>query len=165
MIIKRSFLALIIIGVMAVLVTVMGACSSSDASSDGRQIEGSWVVTITEGPGTPDLPSWYAALVTFGGGGGLVATITDPLLSTGHGAWVKTGSQKFAVTILLRQFDPEGNFLGTLKARATLILDDTSGTFSSDDYQFEFFDIDGNPTGFVGTGAAHGTRIVVEPLE
>ena len=33
-----------------------------------------------------------------------------------------------------------------------------------DDYQFEFFDPDGNPTGFVGIGAAHGTRIKVEPL-
>ena len=125
---------------------------------------GSWSVRIQEGPGTPDLPDWYKALVTFSPGGGLVATITDALLKTGHGTWVKTGNRRFAVTILLFQFDSAGNFLGTLKARATLKINRTSDTFDSDDYQFEFFDPDGNPTGFVGVGTAHGTRIKAEPL-
>jgi hypothetical protein len=140
------------------------ASASAFADNKPKGLEGSWRVTITAGPGTPELPPWYQALVTFDPSGGLVATITDPLLKTGHGAWEKNGRQTFPVTILLFQFGPDGEFLGTLKARATLKLNDRSDTFDSDDYQFEFFDPDGNPTGFVGTGAAHGTRIRVEPL-
>lgn len=150
-------------GVMTVLI-VATADPSAFADSKASRLEGSWRVTITGGTGTPPLPTWYQALVTFGQDGGLVATITDPLLQTGHGAWGKKGKQTFAVTILLFQFGPDGSFLGTLKARATLELNDKADTFSSDDYQFEFFDPNGNPTGFVGIGAAHGTRVKVEPL-
>src|SRR3990170_7662610 len=160
---KRILAAFVVTGVIAILIAAI--CSpSSSADEKSKRLEGSWMVTITGGPGTPPLPSWYQALVTFSPGGGLVASITDASLNTGHGAWGKAGKQTFAVTILLFQFDPQGKFLGTLKARATLKLDDTSDTFDSDDYQFEFFDPDGNPTGFVGVGAAHGTRINVEPL-
>ena len=161
---KRILWTLIVIGTITFLIVTMGS-HSSYADQKSTLLEGSWVVRITGGQGTPDLPSWYQANVTFSRGGGLVATITDPLLSTGHGAWSKTGKRDFAVTIIFFQFDPDGNFLGTLKARATLTVNDTSDTFTSDDYQFEFFDPDGNPTGFVGVGEADGTRINVEPLQ
>jgi hypothetical protein len=153
----------ILAGVMTVLIVATGN-PSAFADGKAKRLEGSWRVTITGGPGTPTLPTWYQALVTFGLDGGLVATITDPLLQTGHGAWGKTRRERFAVTILLFQFSPAGSFLGTLKARATLEVNDNSDTFDSDDYQFEFFDPVGNPTGFVGVGTAHGTRIKVEPL-
>ena len=164
MIIAKAMLrSFIVTGRITVLVVGI-ASSSAFADEKAKGLQGSWRVTITGGAGTPDLPSWYQALVTFGADGGLVATITDPFLNTGHGAWGKKEKNTFAITILLFQFNPEGSFLGTLKARATLSLNDKLGTFDSDDYQFEFFDPDGNPTGFVGIGAAHGTRIKVEPL-
>lgn len=152
---------------IALAITIFfGAIASSPSFADQKSesLEGSWTVTITAGAGTPVLPKWYKALVTFTPAGGLVATITDPLLNSGHGAWDKKKKQDFAITILLFQFDPDGNFLGTLKARATLKLRHSGDTFDSDDYQFEFFDPDGKPTGFVGVGTAHGTRINVEPL-
>lgn len=161
---RKSILRPFVVAGVVVIVVVAIGSASSFADQKSKRLRGSWSVTITGGPGTPTLPTWYKALVTFGPGGGLVATITDPLLNTGHGAWRKNGAQAFSVTILLTQFDPAGQFLGTLKARATLELDDVSDTFDSDDYQFEFFDPDGNPTGFVGVGAAHGTRVNVEPL-
>lgn len=138
--------------------------SVARANDTSSSLEGSWIVTIKGGPGTPLLPDWYQALVTFDRSGGLVATITDPLLNTGHGAWARKEKQKFAITILLFQFSSQGQFLGTLKARATLEPNPREATFNSDDYQFEFFDADGNPTGFVGVGTAHGRRIKVEPL-
>jgi len=148
-------------GLIAVLLVAI-AQSPGFADDDARGLEGSWRVTITAG--TPELPSWYQALVTFAPGGGLVATVTDPLLNTGHGAWAKKRHRAFAITILLFQFSSEGQFLGTLKARATLELERKGNTFESDDYQFESFDRDGNPTGFVGFGAAQGVRIKAEPL-
>ena len=164
---SRMMRSLTVIAVITILTVLTGngfAFAEQRSNSSGDSLEGSWAVSIKEGPGTPDLPDWYQALVTFSPRGGLVATITDPLLKTGHGAWVQTGGRKFAVTILLFQFDSAGNFLGTLKARATLRVHNRSDTFDSDDYQFEFFDPDGNPTGFVGVGTAHGTRVKVELL-
>jgi hypothetical protein len=127
-------------------------------------LDGSWTVNITGGTGTPVLPDWYRARVTFTPTGGLVATITDSQLTTGHGSWVRTGDRTFAVTILFSQFDGLGNFVGTLKARATLTLSGTAPEFTGDPYQFEFFDPDGNPTAFTGVGIAHGVRIGAEPL-
>lgn len=161
--IEKSLRTFVLTAILTIAILVIGSQQSS-ADQNFKGILGSWVVTITEGPGTPDLPDWYSALVTFSPGGGLVATITDSQLSTGHGSWSKKNKRKVSITVLLRQFDTAGNFVGTLKARATLTVDDNSSTFSSDDYQFEFFDINGNPTGFVGVGTAQGTRIQAEPL-
>ena len=158
---ERIMRIVVLIRVTTVLLAALG---SYPAFADEKSIEGSWTVTITGGPGTPPLPTWYGALVTFTPNGGLISTITDPLITTGHGSWAKTKKQNFAITILLRQFGPTGNFLGTLKARATLKVSKSGDEFSSDDYRFEFFDSNGNPTPFVGVGAAHGKRIEVEPL-
>ena len=158
--IRKCFFAISV----ALLMTASMAVRSSFADNAPEGILGSWVVAITEGPGTPDLPVWYRAHVTFVPGGGLVASITDPLLTTGHGSWARLTGNALAITILLSQFSAQGEFLGTLKARATLKLDRRTDKFSSDDYQFEFFDPNGQPTGFVGTGLAHGTRIKVEKL-
>lgn len=151
------------IGAVAVAAMILVALTGSRAAPAEQKPQsrdlllGSWAVTITEGPGTPDLPDWYKALVTFTPRGGLVATITDAGIKTGHGIWRQVGDREFAITILLPQFDQAGRFLGTLKARATLNVH--KRTFDSDDYRFEFFDPDGNPTGLAGVGGAHGERI------
>jgi hypothetical protein len=58
-------------GVAAFLVVAVGSFSAS-ADEKPKGLQGSWRVTITGGVGTPVLPSWYQALVTFGADGGLV---------------------------------------------------------------------------------------------
>jgi hypothetical protein len=68
---------------------------SAFADESAKGLQGSRRVTIRGGAGTSELPSWYQALVTFTADGGLVATITDPLLQTGHGAWGKKGEKDF----------------------------------------------------------------------
>ena len=147
--------------VTAVLVSVM--TPGSVLADHHGSIEGAWVISITAGPGTPPLPTWYKALATFAPDGGLIETITDPLICTGHGRWTRVHGGGVAVTTLLFQFDASGHFLGTLKARANLTVDRSGDTLSSDAYLFEFFDPDGNLV-TSGQGAAHGTRIVVQPL-
>ena len=148
----------------AILTALIGGGTASAAKKESQKTDfhGSWRVTITGGPGTPPLPTWYGAHLNVVTDGGLIATITDPNIQTGHGSWTQVGKRKFAVTILLSQFDSKGDFLGTLKARATLKLGKKGRTFESDDYRFAFFDPNGAPTGFAGTGSAHGTRIKVE---
>jgi hypothetical protein len=153
---------LIVIAALAAM--LVGAVSPSETTGESKgALEGSWRVTITGGEGTPTLPDWYGALVTFTHEGGLVATITDGTISTGHGAWSKVGNHEFAITIELRQFDAGGNFTGTLKATATITVNNAATQFTSDEYQFEFFDPNGNPTGFSGIGQATGTRISASP--
>ena len=65
---------------------------------------------------------------------------------------------EFAITIELRQF-ASGAFVGTLKATATITVNNAATQFTSDEYRFEFFDSDGNSTGFSGIGQATGIRI------
>ena len=156
---KGSFAVIVAIGVL----WAVGA-PRHVLAGDGEGIQGAWIVSITGGPGTPPLPNWYRALATFTDDGGLIQTITDPSIGTGHGRWEKLHrGQGFAVTTLLFRFDAAGDFQGTLKARGTLTLDRTGNQFTGDPYVFEFFDKDGN---FVGTGrgVAVGKRITVEPL-
>ena len=153
---------LIVIAALAAM--LVGAVSPSETIGESKgALEGSWRVTITGGEGTPTLPDWYGALVTFTHEGGLVATITDGTISTGHGAWSKVGNHEFAIMIELRQFDAGGNFTGPLKATATITVNNAATQFTSDEYQFEFFDPNGNPTGFSGIGQATGTRISASP--
>jgi hypothetical protein len=137
---------------------------ASHADDSAAPLEGSWVVSIVGGNGTPLLPAWYRAFVTFSRNGGLVATITDATISTGHGAWRRTGNRTFAISILLNQFDSEGAFLGTLKARSKLTVNRRGDAFTGDPYEFAFFDPQGHATDFIGIGIAHGVRIVAEPL-
>jgi len=151
-----------IVTVALVFLLIGTLTSAAFADSKGR-LEGSWSVSITGGTGTPTLPIWYRALVTFTRDGGLVATITDASISTGHGTWLKVDHRTFAISIVLNQFDGAGGFLGTLRARATLVLNTAADEFTADEYQFEFFDPAGNPTGFLGLGVAHGVRIAAEP--
>jgi hypothetical protein len=151
--------------VIATLATILiGATNPPETMGESKgALEGSWRVTITGGEGTPTLPDWYGALVTFTHEGGLVATITDGAISTGHGAWTKVGNHEFAITIELRQFDAGGNFAGTLKATATITVNNAATQFTSEEYRFEFFDQNGDPTGFSGIGAAAGTRMSASP--
>ena len=159
----QTLIAIVAVVILTAL-TGSGVALAEQKAKSHASLEGSWTVGITGGQGTPDLPSWYKAQVTFTPGGGLVATITDASIQTGHGAWVQVGKRKFAITISLFQFDESGNFVGTLKARATLKVDKKSQTFASDDYQFELVDPNGNPTGLAGVGTAHGERIKAEAL-
>ena len=158
---RRGIQALTAIAAIAVLTALIGGqgALAGGKSKSKASLLGSWSVRITGGPGTPDLPDWYGSQVTFSPGGGAVATITDPNIQTGHGGWERLGRRKFAVTVSLFQFDASGEFLGTLKANATLNLNKKSTRFESDDYRFEVFDPDGDPTGLSGVGAAHGIRI------
>ena len=141
----------------------VGASSAASLAPPGPKddIAGSWRVRIVGGPGTPPLPSWYGALATFTRDGGLVATIRDSSISTGHGAWIPTKRREFAISIELLLFDSAGEFAGTLRSTATLRVDKDGSAFTSDDYAFESFDINGNPTGFAGVGQALGTRLTV----
>ena len=152
---------------LAVVLTVAvltGPCPSQADDSHGPSIVGAWEVTITslDWPGGP-LPDWYRARATFTQDGGLVQTVTDPFITTGHGSWAKRGAREFAVTTRLSQFANDGAFLGTIVARATIQVSRDGTGFIGDPYRFEFLDSDGD-TVLTGSGVARGRRIPVVPI-
>jgi hypothetical protein len=147
---------------LALTLATVTATGAADGASRPFSLTGSWTVKIKGGRGTPALPRWYGSMVTFTSGGGLIATITDPNIKTGHGSWTRVGSRSFRVTILLWQFDSNGHFLGTLKAQATLNVGRSGRTLTSNNYRFSFSDPNGKPTGLAGVGSASGRRIPVE---
>ena len=152
-----------LLGSITLVALLLAGAAPASASTGSRQrLDGTWLVSITGGTGTPILPDWYRARVTFTPSGGVVATITDGQVSTGHGAWTRTGDRTFAVTIVLNQLSA-GSFLGTVTARATIALNEAGDEFTGDPYEFEFADQDGVPTGFSGVGVAHGSRVTVAP--
>lgn len=125
MAIKKTLAALVVATMLATLIAFTG--TRSNASAEGERapsLEGSWEVTVMPDGGAP-----IVDLATFTGGGGLINSDPDPNLSTGHGAWVRTGGQEFAATFVHFLSD-QGVAIGTLKVRAEVQLDKEGNTFS-----------------------------------
>lgn len=89
-----------------------------------QQLEGSWemIVTPVPAPGAPPLPNRHL-YVSFARGG--VYTGFDrsaPFGSPQHGVWEHRGGNEFAWAFLGDNFDPLGNFVGTLKLKARITM-------------------------------------------
>lgn len=80
-------------------------------------VTGSWELVIKPTPGG-GLPPEIKALITFDEGGGCVETIILPPVTTAHGTWTRTGRREFVFAIVHHLVDPQGNFVGTVKAKA-----------------------------------------------
>ena len=157
MTIKKTLAALGVAMTLATLIAFTGTISNVSAGGEAApDLEGSWEVTVMPNGGDP-----IVDLATFTRDGGVINSDPDPNLSTGHGTWVRTGGDQFAVTFV--HFLSDGGApLGTLKVRAVAQLDratDTlSGTFRTDVI------IGGNVVqSFCGTVQAR--RINVEAVE
>ena len=157
MTIKKTLTALGVAMMLTTLIAFTGTKANVSAGGEtAPDLEGSWEVTVAPDGGDP-----IVDLATFTRAGGIINSDPDPNLSTGHGTWVRTEGDQFAVTFV--HFLSDGGApLGTLKVRAVAQLDratDTmSGTFRTDVI------IGGNVVqSFCGT--VHAKRISVEPVE
>lgn len=157
MTIKKTFAALVLTGIIAALMAVAGTqFSARGEGSTAPSLEGSWEITVTPNGGDP-----IVDIATFTSGGGIVNTDPDPNLSLGHGTWVRTGGDKFAVTFVHFLSD-QGAPLGTLKVRAAMQLDRETDTFSGP-FRTDVI-IAGNVVQSL-CGTVHAKRISVEPVE
>ena len=148
--------------VMALMSTVTATLSTARAG-DGKQLEGSWVVTTTI-PGDPNSP--FKSLATINGDGTFVESLQpglNPLVSDVHGVWTRTGKRDFATTGVYLRSDGAGNFVGTTKVLAILTLSKTLDEGSAR-FQADLFDPAGNPVGSF-TGTSQISRIKVEQLD
>lgn len=145
-------------GALAALVSPTVALAQQ-ANGNAEGLAGAWQGTVTaEGPGAPPpLP----ILIMFAAGGGLVVSGRPPG-TPGFGAWASTGKDTFALTFLALHFDPQGNFVGSMKVRAQANLDEDGDTYTGPGIT-EIFDATGKLLStFKATTQA--TRITVEPI-
>lgn len=123
-------------------------------------VTGSWMLEIKPTPGG-GLPPEIKALITFDEGGGVVETIILPPVTPAHGAWVRTSRREFVFVVVHHLVDPQGNFVGTVKAK-------THATFiGRDEFHAEFEGSLFAPNGSVIapiSGTERGTRITPESL-
>ena len=157
---KRIGLALVAATLMFILIAGLNSRSGVRAGGDSApSLEGSWNVVV--GPGNP---TEFRALVTYAAGGGLMAAapIVPPSLhaSTAHGTWERTGGQQFTYTFLSLLYSPTGHFVGTLKVRELITLDNTGDQYDGTS-SIEVLDPLGNVVPAFSTcgGISHGTRI------
>ena len=164
MITKRIGFAVVAATLMFILIAGLnGRTGVRAAGGSAPSLEGSWSVVV--GPGSP---TEFKALVTYAAGGGLMASA--PIVpagvhaSTAHGTWERTGGHEFTYTFLALLYNSTGHFVGTLKVRETLTLDNSGDQYDGTS-SVEFFDPFGNVVPAFSTcgGTAHGTRINVEP--
>ena len=128
---RRVRTAVAAITLMVLAATGIGVVSASaEGGRAGRDVVGSWMVTLSRGPSLPPIQS----LQTFTRGNGVVeisnggATVRCPA----HGAWERIGARKYATTIVFFRYDPSnGAYIGTLKLRRTLELTPNGQNFTA----------------------------------
>jgi hypothetical protein len=97
-------------------------CSSGSLQPrviEDRSIEGSWILSIDEGPVSFTAFGSFSAGGVFSGTGSLDRV--NPI-STLMGSWKRTGPNRFESTSYFFAFDPAGNAVAMLKANQTFYL-------------------------------------------
>jgi hypothetical protein len=119
---------------------------------------GTWEVTVT-----PDgIPSFTAYNVFNADGNSVEFDNSNPpgQQTIAVGPWMKIADLQYAMVEINQLFDPQGNFAGRLKVKATITLDSLGNRFTSK-FQLTVFDPNGN-TVFQGQGTASGKRVTLE---
>lgn len=158
----RSILAAlaIFLGLAVLLCTgLSGQPGSSKTQRDNPRLEGSWSVDASV---TGD-PTEIHALLTCTPNGEVIETPSVAIeVSTGHGVWIKTGKNQFAITVLYLRRDEAGAFIGTSKVRSVFTVNEAM-TEAGGRFETQVFDTAGNLVGSFD-GTAQAERIEAEPL-
>jgi hypothetical protein len=121
-------------------------------------LEGTWIVTVTPGPGGPPP---YQALATFTSNGGLIVTgASGP--GVGQGVGPESGDRTFNSTWVNFSFDSKGQFAGTVKLWQGIAVSEGFDAWSGPS-KIEIRD----PTGKLllsGAGSVQATRMRAEPI-
>src|SRR5579872_5432489 len=131
---------------IALSFAVPGSSATAFAQGNSNRPEGSWAFTVTiPGFGT------FQGIETYADGGGY--TEADQLsfspfsvASAGHGAWTRTGENKFLLTYVNLTFDGfnTGKPTVTMKVRQAAKIDRTGNSYSGAG-DFTYYDLNGNP--------------------
>jgi hypothetical protein len=121
--------------VLVIVTALLGASGQVTSNAKGspdhepKTIVGAWLTNVT-----PTLQPPFVSLGTFNSDGGLSnttsASLAFPTETPGHGQWVRTGRDTFAITFLALIGDSPGKLAATAKGRATLTLGDSGDEFT-----------------------------------
>jgi hypothetical protein len=162
-----------IVGVVALIATVMVPAGAVPASSDsgfpsrfGPSIVGSWDVTVTLLNPPAGLPPMQRSLATFDGDGGTIESAAVPgnVRGASHGTWERTGRDTFAMTRVFFRFNPQtGAYIGTQKINANIRVAPDGESFNAVSVS-ELRDPSGNVVLAGLRALAAGTRMHVERI-
>lgn len=144
-------LAVLAIGFgLLLLVGRRATAHSADWDSDGRTLEGTWVVTITQNvcPNGPIIGSPFQSLLTFNAGGTMTETTENPMFfpalrGPGHGVWSHTARHTYS-SDLMAFITLNGALVKTQKISQTIEIGDDPNQFTTPEASVQFFDPSGN---------------------
>jgi hypothetical protein len=150
---------------VALIITVALFSLAAGAGDDndqerGPQIEGTWLITVTQPQ--PGGPVHFPSLGTFSAGGGLVVTegLTPPAL--GHvyqGTWARTGNREVTFTFLGFQFDAAGVLASYIRVHEILRFERSGNAYNSTLSTVEILDLNLNVVAGPFVSTTHGVRI------
>ena len=154
--------AVVAIFMMLVIPNINGyAQSTPTKGKSGRQLEGSWSLSVTPivPPGVPPVPA-FVTYLSVSPGGALVGTDrTRPFANLQHGSWERTGAKEYAATLVQDIFDAEGVFTGVFTVRQKIKLTGPDSFVGVANVSFV------DPTGdvvFERCARTEGTRITLQ---
>lgn len=162
----QSWKASVVLAMTFVLVLsqLRGASAKAeDWDSDGKRLEGTWVVTVTlqncatgAQIGTP-----FQSLLTFARGGTMTETTSNSMFfpalrSPGHGVWKRTGRETYKASSLAF-ITLNGALVKTQKISQVIEMEDDPDSFNTTEASVQFFDPSGNPL-TTGCAVAKGKR-------
>jgi hypothetical protein len=149
--------------VLALSLGTGAMAQSKDSESGERQLEGTWIVTVTQQnclTGSPIAPPFHS-LLTFARGGTLTETTSNPLFfpaqrGPGHGIWDYAGHRTFSAASLAF-ITLNGVLVKTQKLTQTIEIGNNPDAFTTTKASIQFFDPTGNLIG-AGCAVASGQR-------
>src|SRR5689334_21684333 len=122
---KIKFLSILAVTAIVLTATFLHA-DSGENRPDHNQLAGTWI--------SAPQPGDLSALVSYMSDGRVIfsraITVTSPagveLVGTGHGEWIRTGRNEFAVTAFFIRSGPSVVFTGFVKIAYTVKLDSVS---------------------------------------
>jgi len=156
--------AMLALGMMALFLVGRGASAKAgDWDGDGRTLEGTWIVTITQQacPSGPAIVPPFKSLLTFNAGGTMTETTDNPMFfpafrGPGHGVWSHTGRHTYSADSIAF-ITMNGVLAKTQTIRQTIEIGDDPNQFTTTEASVQFFDPSG--TSLVsGCASATGQR-------
>ena len=141
----------------------LSSASSAASSTEGLQLDGTWMVTVTRVNPPPGVAPTFKSLLIYTRGGGMIETNNTGTTRRGAalGQWERIGNDLFATSMWLFRFDPAtGTSLGTQEIDRTMRLSADGESFTAVAV-IHVFDSDGNQVGDALHATEVGTRLAI----
>jgi hypothetical protein len=141
----------------------LSSASSAASSTEGLQLDGTWMVTVTRVNPPPGVAASFKSLLIYTRGGGMIETSNTGTTRRGAalGQWERIGNDLFATSMWLFRFDPAtGASLGMQEIDRTMRLSANGESFMAVAV-IHIFDAEGNQVGDALHATEVGTRLAI----